>query len=173
LKKEDMDKIEHYIKGLSDDIEKKHVESLFSKGEDNITQFGTLHPGDIKYADLSGPNGDMIPDGIIDGNDEIALGYPVIPLLTFGFTTIVEWKGFDLNLFFQGSGMVSRDIGTFETVAFVNNKSNCDYVYFSGQNLVTFSKQKFKDPETADYGSRESTVYAIMKSFAFGANITF
>ncbi len=34
----------------------------------NITQFGTLRPGDIKYADLGGPNG--TPDGKIDLNDE-------------------------------------------------------------------------------------------------------
>jgi TonB-linked SusC/RagA family outer membrane protein len=204
----------------------------------NVTQFGTLHPGDIKYADLSGPDGK--PDGKIDGNDETALGDPTIPLLTYGFTAAASWKGFDLNLFMQGAGMVSLDIGTFETVAFENNKSNCEYeyfnnrwnvandasaiyprantsptanntqitdfwimnaaylrlktailgytipakvtesmniknirVYFSGQNLITFSKLKFKDPETAAYGSREAVAYPNMMTYTFGANITF
>ena len=142
-------------------------------------------------------------------------------------------------MFFQGSGMVSLDIASFETIAFENNKSNSEYeyfnnhwtpdnenakypratlsptanntqtsdfwlmdaahlrlktatfgytlptsitqrvniqnirLYFSGQNLITFSKLNFKDPETAAYGSHEAVAYPNMKSFAFGANITF
>ena len=42
----------------------------------NVVQFGILHPGDIKYADISGPNG--TPDGKIDGNDECVIGYLLI-----------------------------------------------------------------------------------------------
>ncbi len=77
----------------------------------NVTQFGEIHPGDIKYEDISGPDGDMVPDGKIDSNDEIVIGYPVYPLMSFGFTTTALWKGFDLSLFFQGSGMVSLKPG--------------------------------------------------------------
>lgn len=202
----------------------------------NIEQFGTLYPGDIKYADISGPEG--IPDGKIDSNDEIALGHPSIPLLTFGFNTSAAWKGFDLDLLFQGSAMNSLNTLGFETVAFSNNKSNSEYeyfnnhwtpdnedakypratlsptanntqfsdfwlisaahlrlktaifgytiptsitkrvniqnlrLYFSGQNLITFSNIKYKDPETTAVG-KEAAAYPQMMSFAFGANITF
>jgi hypothetical protein len=204
----------------------------------NVTQLGTLRPGDIKYADLSGPNGDMIPDGKIDGNDETYIGYSDrYPLMTFGLTTSAAWKGFDLNLFFQGTGMMSMNIYTFQTYPFFNNNSNLDYEYYNnrwtpdnqdskytratssptvnntsgsdfwirntsylrlknasfgftipssitqalriknirlyvaGQNLITFSNLKFMDPEMG-YTFRE-TAYPNMKSYTFGANITF
>jgi len=204
----------------------------------NVTQFGTLRPGDIKYADLSGPNGDMVPDGKIDGNDETYIGYSDrYPLMTFGLSTSAAWKGFDLNLFFQGAGMTSMNIYTFQTYPFFNNNSNLDYEYYNnrwtpdnqdakytrattsptvnntsgsdfwirntsylrlknasfgytipsritqaikiknirlyvgGQNLITFSNLKFMDPEMG-YSNRE-TAYPNMKSYTFGANITF
>ena len=58
----------------------------------NIVQFGTLHPGDIKYADLSGPNWRMIPDGKIDGNDEIALGSSGYSFIDFWFILMPNGK---------------------------------------------------------------------------------
>lgn len=61
-----------------------------------------VQPGDIKYADLSGPNG--VPDGIIDSHDETVIGNPNgIPQIIYGFTPSVFWKGFDLNMLFQGA----------------------------------------------------------------------
>jgi TonB-linked SusC/RagA family outer membrane protein len=204
----------------------------------NITQFGTLRPGDIKYADLSGPNGDMVPDGKIDGNDEVRIGYSDrYPLMTFGLNANAGWKGFDLNLFFQGAGMTSFNIYTFQTYPFFNNNSNLDYEYYNnrwtpdhqdakytratsaptanntaasdfwmrnttylrlknasfgytipsrimqaikirsirlyigGENLFTLSNLKFMDPEMG-YTNRE-TAYPNMKSYTFGANVTF
>ena len=49
----------------------------------NIVQFGDLHPGDIKYADLSGPDG--VPDGKIDDNDQTKIGYPLISIVNLRF----------------------------------------------------------------------------------------
>ncbi|OFY66063.1 MAG: SusC/RagA family TonB-linked outer membrane protein, partial [Bacteroidetes bacterium RBG_13_42_15] len=61
----------------------------------NITQWGVLHPGDIKYEDVSGPDG--VPDGKIDSNDECMIGYPQnYPLMVFGLSGSSSWKGFDL-----------------------------------------------------------------------------
>ena len=58
----------------------------------NITQWGTLHPGDIKYADISGPNG--VPDGKIDSNDECVIGNPQsYPLMVFGFNRNSQLEG--------------------------------------------------------------------------------
>jgi TonB-linked SusC/RagA family outer membrane protein len=201
----------------------------------NVTQFGTLHPGDIKYEDLSGPDG--VPDGKIDSNDETVAGYPVYPRITYGFTPTLAYKGFDLSLFFQGTALVSLWIQGFQTVPFNNNDANTDYEYFddhwtpqtpdatypransspyanntagsdfwymntgflrlktatlgytlpatvmdflkiqsvrlylTGQNILTFSKLKFMDPE-ASYTGREQA-WPNQYSVTFGLDVTF
>jgi TonB-linked SusC/RagA family outer membrane protein len=96
----------------------------------NITQWGVLHPGDIKYEDVSGPDG--VPDGVIDSNDECVIGYPQdYPLMIFGFSGTANWKGFDFSMFFQGAGMTSFNTQNFMTFPFLNNNSNADYEYFN------------------------------------------
>ena len=52
------------------------------------------NPGDAKYRDLN-------KDGRIDENDKTGLGNP-FPWLTYGLNFGCEWKGIDLQLFFQG-----------------------------------------------------------------------
>jgi hypothetical protein len=108
----------------------------------NVEQFGERHPGDIKYADLSGPDG--IPDGKIDSNDETKIGYPVYPLMTFGFTPTLEWKNLDVALFFQGAAKASIRTYQFMTVPFENNGSNTSYEYFD--NRWTPENQNAKYP---------------------------
>ncbi|AHW58830.1 TonB-linked outer membrane protein, SusC/RagA family [Draconibacterium orientale] len=108
----------------------------------NVEQFGELHPGDIKYADLSGPDG--VPDGKIDSNDETKIGYPVYPLMTFGFTPTLEWKNLDVALFFQGAAKASIRTYQFMTVPFENNGSNTSYEYFD--NRWTPENQNAKYP---------------------------
>lgn len=57
--------------------------------------------GDLKYADLSGPNG--VPDGKIDSYDKIDIGWSA-PRYMFGIDFTGEYKGFDFRVFFQGVG---------------------------------------------------------------------
>lgn len=112
---------------MSDDVNGDGI--INSEDGYNVTQFGTLHPGDIRYADISGPDG--TPDGKIDSNDETVIGDPVYPSITYGFTPTLEWKGFDLSLFFQGAGKSSLDIRGFQTIPFNSNNSNASYEYFN------------------------------------------
>jgi TonB-linked SusC/RagA family outer membrane protein len=115
----------------------------------NITQFGELHPGDIRYADLRGQNGDLTPDRVIDQNDEVSIGYPIYPEMSYGFTPTAEWKGFDLSLFFQGSARASLRTFGFQTVCFRNDNSDTDYEYLN--NHWTQDHQDAKYPR-ADLG---------------------
>lgn len=66
--------------------------------------YGTVRVGDIKYQDIDG-------DGKIDANDEVAIGYPSLPEINYGFGATAAWKGFDLNVFFQGVSHTSFFIG--------------------------------------------------------------
>lgn len=52
-------------------------------------------PGDVRFVDFNG-------DGVIDDTDKTKIGKGM-PDWTYGFSLGAEWKGFDLNLFFQGT----------------------------------------------------------------------
>ena len=52
-------------------------------------------PGDIRFKDLNN-------DGVIDVNDQTFIGNPT-PRISYGFNTDFEFKGFELNIFFQGT----------------------------------------------------------------------
>ncbi|WP_152266691.1 SusC/RagA family TonB-linked outer membrane protein [Agriterribacter humi] len=80
-----------------------------------------LYPGDIRYADISGPDGK--PDGLIDFNDQVAMGYPTYPAIIYGFTPSISWKGFELSLLFQGVGQRDIQISSSAAWAFDNNKN--------------------------------------------------
>lgn len=55
-------------------------------------------PGDYIYEDWNG-------DGIISDLDRHPISFSGTPIVNFGLTLGAEWKGFDLNLLFQGSTM--------------------------------------------------------------------
>ena len=71
------------------------------KDEDDIksspkqTFMDNYRPGDIKYKDLSGPDG--VPDGKIDDYDKTDIGSPM-PKFTFGWTNSFRYKNFDLSV---------------------------------------------------------------------------
>jgi TonB-linked SusC/RagA family outer membrane protein len=50
--------------------------------------------GDLRFVDVNG-------DGVLDGRDRTYIGSP-IPKFIFGFNAMVEYKGFDLGIDFQG-----------------------------------------------------------------------
>lgn len=79
------------------------------------TQNGLISPtqgtwvGDIKFKDLSGPNGK--PDGVIDQFDRTVIGDPW-PAFTFGLNNFFTYKNFDLNIFIIGT--IGNDVINYE-----------------------------------------------------------
>ena len=65
-----------------------------------FTRSQTVWVGDLKYKDISGPEG--IPDGMIDEHDRTVIGSP-LPIFTFGWTNSLRYKNLDLSIFFNGS----------------------------------------------------------------------
>ncbi len=202
--------------------------------------FGTVQPGDIKYKDING-------DGIVNDQDQVAIGSTTTPNLSYGLGASFAWKGFDFNVHFQGvgyctfpiygkcvyafsesdwgnifKGMIEDRWVDSETAAKLgiqaNEDPNASYprlsyglnnnnqrtstfwmrdgryirlknldigytlpktmvnkmrfnnirVYVSGSNLITWSKFKIWDPETAD---PRGEVYPLTRSFTVGLTV--
>ena len=55
----------------------------------------TAKPGDVRFVDTNG-------DGVISDDDKTKIGKGA-PDWTYGITLGADWKGFDMNMFFQGT----------------------------------------------------------------------
>ncbi len=83
---------------------------------------GNIKPGDIKFVDLN-------HDGITNANDYAIIGNPN-PDFTGGFTNMFNYKGFDLNIFFQfvyGNQIMDNNILAFESGANGNTNQFADF----------------------------------------------
>ncbi|ACU03515.1 SusC/RagA family TonB-linked outer membrane protein [Pedobacter heparinus] len=81
---------------------------------DNYAHVANAKPGDIKYEDANN-------DGLIDQEDYRAIGKPNLPQTVLGTALGVEYKGFSLNVFFQGSFDYSYRIATAGVIPFQGN----------------------------------------------------
>lgn len=82
--------------------------------------------GDVKYRDISGPDGK--PDGKIDFHDETNIGNPW-PKLFGGLTNSFSYKGFDLSILITGT--FGQDV--YNHIAKVNSKTSTIY---TSRNLL-------------------------------------
>lgn len=62
---------------------------------DAITATTNTAPGDVKWVDVNG-------DGVVDNDDRVDLGSP-IPNIIYGLALNASYKGFDMQMFIQGS----------------------------------------------------------------------
>ncbi|MDP4208466.1 MAG: TonB-dependent receptor [Bacteroidota bacterium] len=76
--------------------------------------FAPVQPGDIKYKDQNN-------DGVINENDEVAIGYNSDPEITYTFNVGAKYKGFDFEMFFQGETNRSVYLNGTYVWALVNN----------------------------------------------------
>lgn len=89
-------------------------------------------PGDVKYKDISGPDG--VPDGKISPEyDRVLLGGS-LPRYLYGGNLNAQYKGFDASLVFQGVGKqtsrITEDM-VYQTVAWHTFPDFVDGNYFS------------------------------------------
>ncbi|MBO9594441.1 MAG: TonB-dependent receptor [Niabella sp.] len=79
-----------------------------------LQTFSIVAPGDLKYKDQNN-------DGIIDVNDQIAIGKQNYPEINYGFQTGVSYKNIYLDLFFQGVADKSVYLSGYLFQPFINN----------------------------------------------------
>lgn len=88
-----------------------------------LQTFSSVRPGDIKYKDQNG-------DKIIDNNDRIAIGYSsVMPEIYYGVNIGLEYKGFGVDLLFQGVGNYSKMLNTASVYWPLRNNTNISTWY--------------------------------------------
>ena len=78
----------------------------------------TTYVGDLKFKDISGPDG--TPDGIIDSYDRTNIGSPM-PDFTFGFNNSFTYKDFELSILIDGS--YGNDVMNYTAISLSNMKS--------------------------------------------------
>jgi TonB-linked SusC/RagA family outer membrane protein len=79
----------------------------------------TSGPGDIKYQDISGPNG--TPDGQIDDFDITYLGGGSLPEIIYGISGGVNFKGFEASFLLQGATRSQQMLTQNSAWAFYNS----------------------------------------------------
>lgn len=82
--------------------------------------FGDPRVGDFKYLDLNG-------DGIVNDKDQTPIGYSSIPRIAYGLAVNLQYKGFDLALFFQGVGKYSGNYGNQGVYEYIIQGTYFDY----------------------------------------------
>lgn len=75
-------------------------------------------PGDIRYADISGPDG--VPDGKVDLTYDRTILGSTIPELSYGINLNVGYRGLNLSALLQGVGGVNGRLNNAAGLAFVN-----------------------------------------------------
>ena len=101
-----------------------------------------LIPGDMKFEDTNG-------DGIIDSFDQVRLDQSATPTFNFGATLDVKFKGFELNILFQGATGAAIPIST-------ESGDIGNYLKYSYDNRWTIDNPSSINPRLA---SRNDTYY--------------
>lgn len=93
-----------------------YINPKFATFQDGVV----VQPGDIKYADISGPDGK--PDGVINDYDKVVIGNKA-PRYSYSFKGEIEWKGIDFSFYLQGVGKADGYLSEEARHCFINDYS--------------------------------------------------
>ncbi len=82
----------------SDGIFQSDAEVAAHKSSNGTVIQSNAHAGDLRFIDAN-------DDGKIDDNDRVYMG-AAFPKITYGFSANLNWRNWDMSLFFQGVGGV-------------------------------------------------------------------
>lgn len=116
----------------------------------NANQAGTgSQVGDQKFANLSGGKQ-------ITANDQFRFDYSAIPMETFGLTTIVRYKSWDLNLFFYGQ---TKAYNFDQVYANLGNTDFSNAMVARANNRWTVSNPNGSLPRSNEWTPGNTTLY--------------
>jgi len=113
------------------------LKELNAKSPTGSYQTSGTAPGDIKFKDLNG-------DGVINAADQAYIGNPN-PNFTYGLNNSFSFKGFDLNIFLQGSqGNKVYNLNRYYTEGGL----------YGASNASTLTLERWTGPGTSNYVPR-------------------
>ncbi len=123
-------------------------------------EFGTLAPGDLKYADVNG-------DGVVNSDDVEAMGYSTVtPEIYFAVNLGFEWKGLGITALFQGAGNYSAEMSSTLYRPYLDSTSLSQYVYdnrWTADNPNALFPRLVLESNSNNY--RTSTTWLVNRTF--------
>lgn len=113
-----------------------------------------IAPGDIKYVDQPDKDGNY--DGIISSDDQVAMGYPTVPEIVYGFGPSIRYKNWDFSFFMQGVARTSMMLSGFHPFGTQYNKNVLSWVaadYWSASN----QNPRAAYPRLTEYDNNHNT----------------
>lgn len=123
-------------------------------------------PGNIRFKDISGPNG--VPDGKVDATYDRQILGNTNPKTSYGLNLTAAYKGFDLSVLFSGLGGYTVQMGSYQAYALYNGGNVQQWQYenaWTTQNpdrnatypRITNLSQGSANVQTNSYWNRSGT----------------